>query len=225
MPTLEQSIELISVGAILVLQIATMIREARRSRPATLSVYSDGTRQVNKSVVSFRFDATGQEDVKRAFAEIKANAQELEAALRKTRAQKDALVDKSAEPTVYDQAFVYINGKLLGHAESMSVGVERKIGVGLETARTLRARVVSFVPRGGFEFDGFKFANSGDAVELKIRFGSSGAELRTNGHIAFASIVSSADGTRLEVEFNGEPAVFVIPEHPIAASTAIQNKP
>lgn len=133
---------------------------------------------------------------------------------------------RPTEATVYDKAFVYVNGKILGHAESANVDIERKVGVDMKAERTLRARVVSFIPATGLEFDAVSAITDNAKVELKLRFGVSGATLTSNGRITYASIVSSAkDVSRLEFEFNGEPATFVIPEHPLAEAADAPSKP
>ena len=129
------------------------------------------------------------------------------------------------EPTVYDKALVYINGKILGQAESVNVDVECKRAAADAPIKTLRARVVSFIPQSGFEFDAVAALADEAKVELKLRFGVSGATLISNGRSAYASVVSSAkDISRLEFEFNGAPAVFVPQSHPLVDATRAMNE-
>jgi hypothetical protein len=111
---------------------------------------------------------------------------------------------------VYDRAFAYVDGRLLGQAESVKVDVHyQRDHLGNVTNKTLRARIISLVPKTGFEFDAFSAAVNCKTVGLLLRFGGSGHTLRSVGYINYASLVGAAvNATRLEFEFNGEPACF-----------------
>jgi hypothetical protein len=123
---------------------------------------------------------------------------------------------RPTKANVYDKAFVYIDGKILGEAEcaTLQTGRRRSMRDGAIEDDKFSVRIISFIPDGGFEFDAIAAMLDNKTVELKIAFGGSGASLVSKGIIDDARLVMNAkDPTKLEFEFAGSAAKFVTPSH------------
>ena len=113
-----------------------------------------------------------------------------------------------ASPQVYARFFVYINGKLLGQADSCSIEYQGSpvpvatfvndfAGV-TPVPKHAKVTVDSFVPQSGFEFDVIKAFLATQLITIQARFGGSGKTFKAEGFSDAPSIKSSAtDSTKL----------------------------
>ena len=120
---------------------------------------------------------------------------------------------------IYDQAFVSLDGDLLGEATNVQVSLEandqdvmtlvkgfagRTIG-----PRKLVTNIDSMILSAGFEFDVMKAQNEAKKVELTLRLGGSGKVLKSVGFIDGVQISSGVgENSKLTFVHHGEPAVF-----------------
>ena len=107
-----------------------------------------------------------------------------------------------ASPQIYDRFFVYINGKLLGEADSCSIEyqgspvpvatfVKDFAGV-TPVPKHAKVTVGSFVPQTGFEFDVIKAFLATSKITVQARFGGSGKTYKAEGFLDAPSVKSSA---------------------------------
>ncbi len=119
----------------------------------------------------------------------------------------------------YDRAFVFINGQLLGEAESVSVQyqgehipiatlVKDLAGV-TPVPKSAVIEVTSFVPAKGFEQDAVKLFLEGTFVKVRVQFGGSGIKMTAEGIVQPPNVSASAtDASRISFSILCEARPF-----------------
>ena len=124
-----------------------------------------------------------------------------------------------ASPQVYDRFFAYINGKLLGEADSCTIEYQgspipvatfAKDFAGVTPVpKHAKITIGSFVPQAGFEFDVVKAFLATQRVSVQARFGGSGKTFKAEGFCDAPSIKSSAtDSTKLDFSIMSQANAF-----------------
>lgn len=122
-------------------------------------------------------------------------------------------------PQVYDRFFPYVNGKLLGQADSCSIEyqgspipvatfVNEFAGV-TPVPKHTKITIDSFVPQAGLEFDVIKAFLATQLVTIQARFGGSGKTFKAEGFCDAPSIKSSAtDSTKITFSIMAQAVGF-----------------
>lgn len=120
---------------------------------------------------------------------------------------------------IYDQMYVFLNGKILAEAVSVQTGLESddqdvmtllKGFAGITPSPDIRrVKVDNVVPSSGFEFDFEKAKKERTVVECKLQSGATGKAMTSKGFIRNPSIDSGVGKTTVvSFEFVGEPNLF-----------------
>lgn len=124
-----------------------------------------------------------------------------------------------ASPQVYDRFFPYVNGKLLGQADSCSIEYQGSpipvatfvmdfAGV-TPVPKHAKMTIDSFVPQAGLEFDVIKAFLATQLITVQARFGGSGKTFKAEGYADAPSIKSSAtDSTKLTFSLIVQASAF-----------------
>lgn len=120
---------------------------------------------------------------------------------------------------VYDQIYLYINGKLMVESISVQTGLESddqkvmtlvKGFAGITPSPDVRTvKVENAVPSTGFEFDFERAKKERWLVEVRLQSGATGKSMTSKGFILHVSIEAGV-GKQLMVSFDfvGEPNIF-----------------